>query len=57
MNAEPVSVSGRPVPFKLAGSVVHYDSRRMPDLRAFMQFVENEHVEMAHRLRNLQDFM
>jgi len=57
MNAEPVSVSGRPVPFKLAGSVVHYDSRRMPDIRAFMQFVENEHVEMAHRLRNLQDFM
>jgi hypothetical protein len=57
MNAEAVSVSGRPVPFKLAGSVVHYDSRRMPDLRAFMQFVENEHVEKAHRLRNLQDFM
>jgi hypothetical protein len=57
MNADPVCVAGRSVPLKIAGSVVHYDSRRMPDLRAFIQFVENEHVEMAHRLRNLQDFM
>jgi hypothetical protein len=29
----------------------------MPDSRAFIQFVEDEHVEVAHRLRNLQDFM
>ena len=57
MNAQPVSVGDRPVSFKIAGSVIHYDSRRMPDIRAFMQFVEDEHVEMAHRLRNLQDFM
>lgn len=57
MNAQPVSVSGRPVSFKIAGSVIHYDSRRMPDLRAFIRFVEDEHVEVAHRLRNLQDFM
>lgn len=57
MNAQPVSVSGRPVPFKIAGSVIHYDSQRMPDLRTFIQFVEDEHVEVAHRLRNLQDFM
>ena len=57
MNAQPVSVSGRPVSFKIAGSVIHYDSRRMPDLGAFMQVVEDEHVEVAHRLRNLQDFM
>lgn len=57
MNAQPVSVSGLPVSFKIAGSVIHYDSRRMPDSRAFIQFVEDEHVEVAHRLRNLQDFM
>jgi hypothetical protein len=57
MNAQPVSVSGRPVCFKIAGSVIHYDSRRMPDSRAFIRLVEDEHVEVAHRLRNLQDFM
>jgi hypothetical protein len=57
MNAQPVSVSGRPISFKIAGSVIHYDSRRMPDSRAFIRFVEDEHVEVAHRLRNLQDFM
>lgn len=57
MNAQPVCISGRPVFFKIAGSVVHYDRRRMPDIRAFMQFVENDHTEVAHRLRNLQDFM
>ncbi len=57
MNARPVSVSGRPVSFKIAGSVIHYNRRRMADVRAFMQFVENDHTEVAHRLRNLQDFM
>ncbi|MCU0538761.1 MAG: hypothetical protein MUD16_16510 [Desulfobacterales bacterium] len=57
LNAEPVVVSGRPVPFKLAGSVIHFDHRQTPDVRAFIQLAESGHAEMAHRLRNLQDFM
>jgi hypothetical protein len=57
LNAEPVFVSGRSVPFKVAGSVIHFDHRQTPDLRAFLQLAENGHAEMAHRLRNLQDFM
>lgn len=57
LNAEPVFVSGRTVPFKVAGSVIHFDYRQTPDIRAFIQLAETGHAEMAHRLRNLQDFM
>ncbi len=57
LNAEPVFVSGRSVPFKVAGSVIHFDYRQTPDIRAFIQLAETGHAEMAHRLRNLQDFM
>lgn len=57
LNATPVTVGGRPVPFKLAGSVAHFDRGRMTDSAAFLQHAQAEHAEMAHRLRNLQDFM
>jgi hypothetical protein len=57
LNAEPVEVAGRAIPFKVAGSVIHFDRRRTPDLRAFVQLAESGHAEVAHRLRNLQDFM
>jgi GGDEF domain-containing protein len=57
LNAEPVHIAGRPVPVKIAGSVIHYDRKRMPDTDALIQYAQNEHMEMAHRLRNLQDFM
>ncbi len=57
LNAEPVFVSGRRVPFKVAGSVIHFDRRQTPDINAFVQLAEAGHAEMAHRLRNLQDFM
>jgi hypothetical protein len=57
LNAGPVFVSGRSVPFKVAGSVIHFDYRQTPDIRAFIQLAETGHAEMAHRLRNLQDFM
>jgi hypothetical protein len=57
MNAEPLCISGKTVPFKLAGSVVHYNSKRMPDAEAYIRIARNEHVEMTHRLRNLQGFM
>ena len=57
LNAEPVHIAGRPVPVKVAGSVIHYDSKRMPDSEALIRYAQNEHMEMAHRLRNLQDFM
>jgi hypothetical protein len=57
LNAEPVFVAGRQVPFKVAGSVIHFDHRRTPDIHSFIQLVETGHAEMAHRLRNLQDFM
>jgi hypothetical protein len=57
LNATPVAVGGRPVPFKLAGSVAHFDRGRMTDSAAFLQHAQAEHAEMAHRLRNLQDFM
>jgi len=29
----------------------------MPDIAALIQFAQNKHMEMAHRLRNLQDLM
>lgn len=57
LNAEPLFVSGRRVPFKLAGSVIQFDHRQTPDIHAFIQLAEMGHAEMAHRLRNLQDFM
>jgi hypothetical protein len=57
LNAEPVLVGGLPLPFKVAGSVVHFDPKRTPGLNAFVQLAESGHAEMAHRLRNLQDFM
>jgi hypothetical protein len=57
LNADPIHISGRPVPVKVAGSVIHYDSKLMPDTEALIRYAQNEHIEMAHRLRNLQDFM
>ncbi|MCU0562514.1 MAG: hypothetical protein MUE48_01040 [Desulfobacterales bacterium] len=57
LNADPVTVGGRPVPFKLAGSVAHFDRGRMRDSAAFLQHAQAGHAEVAHRLRNLQDFM
>jgi hypothetical protein len=57
LNAAPVVVAGRAVPFKLAGSAVHFDRSRMPGAAAFLQHGQAEHTEMAHRLRNLQGFM
>ena len=57
LNADPIRISGRPVPVKVAGSVIHYDSKLMPDTEALIRYAQNEHMEMAHRLRNLQDFM
>jgi len=57
MNADPIRISGQSVPFKLAGSVVHFNPKRMPDADAYVRVARNEHVEMAHRLRNLQGFM
>ena len=57
LNADPIRISGRPVPVKVAGSVIHYDSKLMPDTEALIRYAQNEHIEMAHRLRNLQDFM
>jgi hypothetical protein len=57
LNADPIRLSGRPVPVKVAGSVIHYDSKLMPDTEALIRYAQNEHIEMAHRLRNLQDFM
>lgn len=42
---------------KVAGSVIHYDRKLMPDNEALIRYAQNEHMEMAHRLRNLQDFM
>ncbi len=47
----------RAAPVKVAGSVIHYDSKLMPDTEALIRYAQNEHMEMAHRLRNLQDFM
>ena len=57
LNADPVRISGQSVPFKLAGSVIHYDPERMPGTDAFIRFVQTEHMEMTHRLRNLQELM
>ena len=57
LNEDPVRISGRTVPVKVAGSVIHYDRKLMPDTEALIRYAQNEHVEMAHRLRNLQDFM
>jgi len=57
LNADPVTVAGRPIPFKLAGSVAHFDRGRMRDSAAFLQHAQAGHAEVAHRLRNLQDFM
>jgi hypothetical protein len=57
LNADPIRLSGRPIPVKVAGSVIHYDSKLMPDTEALIRYAQNEHIEMAHRLRNLQDFM
>jgi hypothetical protein len=57
LNADPVRISGRPVPVKVAGSVIHYDHKLMPNTEAFIRYAQNEHMEVAHRLRNLQDFM
>lgn len=57
LNANPIRISGRPVPVKVAGSVIHYDRKLMPDTEALIRYAQNEHIEMAHRLRNLQDFM
>jgi hypothetical protein len=57
VNADPIRISGRPVPVKVAGSVFHYDSKLMPDTEALIRYAQMEHMEMAHRLRNLQDFM
>jgi hypothetical protein len=57
LNADPVAVAGRPIPFKLAGSVAHFDRGRMRDSAAFLQHAQAGHAEVAHRLRNLQDFM
>jgi hypothetical protein len=57
LNAVPISISGRPVLVKVAGSVIHYDRKLMPDTEALIRYAQNEHMEMAHRLRNLQDFM
>ncbi len=57
LNAEPVLVAGRPIPFKVAGSVIHFDKGRPPDIHTFIQLAESGHAEVAHRLRNLQDFM
>jgi len=57
LNADPIRISGRPVPVKVAGSVIHYDRKLMPDTEALIRYAQSENVEMAHRLRNLQDFM
>ena len=57
LNEDPVRISGRTAPVKVAGSVIHYDRKRMPDTDALIRYAQIEHVEMAHRLRNLQDFM
>jgi len=57
LNTDPIRISGRPVPVKVAGSVIHYDRKLMPDTEAFIRYTQNEHMGMAHRLRNLQDFM
>jgi hypothetical protein len=42
---------------KVAGSVIQYDRKLMPDVEAFIRYAQSENVEMAHRLRNLQEFM
>jgi hypothetical protein len=57
LNADPVTVAGRQIPFKLAASVAHFDGGRMRDSAAFLQHAQAGHAEVAHRLRNLQDFM
>ena len=57
LNTDSILISGRPVPVKVAGSVIQYDRILMPDAEAFIRYAQNEHAEMAHRLRNLQDFM
>jgi hypothetical protein len=57
LNAQPVVLAGRAVPFKLAGSVSHFDRSRMNGAGAFLQQARAEHAEVVHRLRNLQDFM
>ena len=57
LNSAPVRVAGREVPFKLAGSVAHFDRNRMFEQAAFLEHAQAEHTEMVHRLRNLQDFM
>jgi len=57
LNAAPAVVGGRSVPFKLAGSVAHFDRSRMADPDAFVRHAQAGHTEMVHRLRNLQDFM
>jgi hypothetical protein len=55
--ADPILISGQSIPVKLAGTVIHYDPKRMPGIDTFIRFAQSEHMEMAHRLRNLQDFM
>lgn len=57
LNAEPLLLSGRHIPFKVAGSVIQFDHRQAPDIHTFIQLAEAGHAEMSHRLRNLQDFM
>ena len=57
LNADPIQISGQSISVKLAGSVIHYDPKRMPGISTFIRFAQSEHLEMAHRLRNLQDFM
>jgi hypothetical protein len=51
LNADPAAR------LKVAGAVAHYDPRKMADAEAFVRCVRSEHVEMVHRLRNLQHFM
>jgi hypothetical protein len=57
LNADPVIVAGRPVPFRVAGSVVHYDRKRMAGAEAFISVAQREQAEKAHRLRNLNSLM
>jgi len=57
LNADPIILYERSVRFKLSSSVVQYNRKLTADVDAFIRFAENEHTEMTHRLRNLQDFM
>ena len=57
LHEKPIHVNGIPITVKIAGAVTNFDADQMPDAKTFVKALSNELMEMAIRIRNIQELL